>query len=183
MRHDLEEKHPEVCKKDLTNGQIEECAKTALKKLKRVKAEALALRERYLQERAEFYGIMHHTSAEKAIRGILSAETTKRKFQTIKSGLKGEQSQGLDRVQVRNENAKLTGRGESQLGDHKRRRTRCSSSRQPRQVPRTLDHTIWSQRQVAGYRVGLHQPFSARHPQRNLQFSSGGTHIRTKGMD
>jgi hypothetical protein len=109
MRHDLEEKHPEVRKTDLTRGQIEEYTRTALKKLKQVKAEALALREKYLQERAEFYGIMHHTPAEKALRGILLAETMTRKFRTIRSGLKGERSQGLDRVQVKNDNAGLPG--------------------------------------------------------------------------
>jgi cell fate (sporulation/competence/biofilm development) regulator YlbF (YheA/YmcA/DUF963 family) len=97
MVHDLEEKHPEVFKMDLTRRQIKEYTRTALKKLRRVKAEALVLRERY----------MHHTPAEKALQGILLAETMTRKFRTIRKGLKGEQSQGLDRVQVKNDKAGL----------------------------------------------------------------------------
>jgi hypothetical protein len=97
MVHDLEEKHPGVFKMDLTRRQIKEYTRTALKKLRRVKAEALVLRERY----------MHHTPAEKALQGILLAETMTRKFRTIRKGLKGEQSQGLDRVQVKNDKAGL----------------------------------------------------------------------------
>jgi hypothetical protein len=66
---------PEVRTKELTRVQLEERVRRAIQKLRQVKQDAQEIREVFLKERAEFQGSLHRTHAEKALRGILLAES------------------------------------------------------------------------------------------------------------
>jgi hypothetical protein len=100
LSQQLAEAYPEVTQPNLTQRQLEEQVRKENTRLNQVKKDAQALRETFLQERAEFYSIVHRTNSEVAIRNILKAESMARKYRAIRRALKGEQSPGLDRVQV-----------------------------------------------------------------------------------